>query len=313
MVKTKYRILNGILWVLMCIQVTLASAQTNTKADEKILAYLKQFRLAFIKSVLDKKSELLTGYYDDNVRLMVEFQKTMIGKENVLAYHQAFLSRLDSKSYTREELEILDLGAMVVEYGFFNLKATLKSSGKEYEIQGKYQNIWKKEKDKLLLITEGWNYNQRLDIGDQLRFSEVPVIDVALLAHSPIKNNISFELAALNRLVEATVSEHDANIWSQFYSDDAIIFAQYRSVQRGRKEIDEYYRQHVKELPVFEKLDVRNDRIDDLGNYVIEYASHIAIIRDGDFSGVFTGKDLAIWRREPNGSLKIFRHMAMYD
>jgi hypothetical protein len=66
-------------------------------------------------------------------------------------------------------------------------------------------------------------------------------------------------------------------------------------------------------MPIFEKLDVRNDRIDDLGNYVIEYASHIAIIRSGDFSGVSTGKDLAIWRREPNGALKIFRHITMYD
>jgi hypothetical protein len=49
------------------------------------------------------------------------------------------------------------------------------------------------------------------------------------------------------------------------------------------------------------RLDIGNDRIEDLGNYVIEYASHMAMIRDRVFSGVFTGKDLAIWRREPNG------------
>jgi len=302
------------LLILMCANAVLAYAQTNnTKADEKTVAYLKQFRLAYVKSVLDKESGLLTAYYDNNVRLMVEFQKTMMGRDNVMAYHEAFYTRLESKSYTREELEILDLGTFVVEFGIFNLKATLKGTGKEYEIQGKYQNIWKKENEKLLLITEGWNYDHRLDIGDQLRFSKIPVMDVALQAHMPITNNISFELAALNRLVEVTVSEHDAKIWPQFYSDDAIIFAQHHSILKGRNAIDEYYRQHVKELPVFEKLDVRNDRIDDLGNYVIEYASHIAIIRDGDFSGVFTGKDLAIWRRASNGSLKIFRHMGMYD
>lgn len=66
-------------------------------------------------------------------------------------------------------------------------------------------------------------------------------------------------------------------------------------------------------MPIFEKLDIRNDRIDDLGKYVIEYASHIAVIRNGDYSGVGTGKDIRIWRREAGGSLKIFRHMAMYD
>jgi hypothetical protein len=46
---------------------------------------------------------------------------------------------------------------------------------------------------------------------------------------------------------------------------------------------------------------------------VIEYASHIAIIRDGEYSGVGTGKNIVIWRREKGGSLKIFRGIAMYD
>ncbi len=37
------------------------------------------------------------------------------------------------------------------------------------------------------------------------------------------------------------------------------------------------------------------------------------MVRDGDWSGVFTGKDIRIWRREPDGTLRIFRNIAMYD
>ncbi|MEJ0057865.1 MAG: hypothetical protein WDN75_20785 [Bacteroidota bacterium] len=113
--------------------------------------------------------------------------------------------------------------------------------------------------------------------------------------------------------MEIVIPQGDAKMWSQFYADDASWLYTGNSIVQGRKSLDDFFEKHVKELPIFEKLDVRNDRIDDLGNYVVEYASHIAIIRNGDFSGVFTGKDLVVWRREPKGPLKIFRHIAMYD
>lgn len=303
-----------LLTALICGNLTYIFAQRNTKAEEETVTHLKKFRSDYIKSILEKKPEILQVYYTENIRLMVEFQKTVFGKSNVLMYHKAFSARLDTKSYDRKEFEILDLGSMVVEHGLFTMKVTSKSTGKEHELKGKYQNIWEKtESGKLSLITEGWNYDHQLDIGEQLRFEEVPVIDIALQPHVPINSHISFELAALNRLQEATISQHDAKIWSQFYADDGILFSQSHTLYEGRKAIDEYVEQHVKELPVFEKLDIRNDRIDDLGNYVIEYASHIANWRSGEYSGVGLGKDLRIWRREKNGSLKIFRHIGMYD
>ncbi|MEJ7644851.1 MAG: hypothetical protein WKF87_09665 [Chryseolinea sp.] len=84
-------------------------------------------------------------------------------------------------------------------------------------------------------------------------------------------------------------------------------------IYQGKKEVTEFLKDHVTHLPVFEKLDIRNDRIDNLGEYVVEYASHIAMIRNGDWSGVNTGKNITIWKREKDCSLKIFRGMAMYD
>jgi len=110
-------------------------------------------------------------------------------------------------------------------------------------------------------------------------------------------------VAAFNGLMEATVSQHDAKIWSQFYSDDGILFSKGNPLNEGRKAIDEY----------LEKLDIRNDEIDYLGTYVIEYASHVANWRYGESSGVNTGKNIRIWRRGPDGSLKMFRQIGSYD
>jgi ketosteroid isomerase-like protein len=306
---------------LVCVLLLLNSfntvtllAQSSIKADANTVAFLKTFRSDYLKSIRDKKPEAMEIYHDKNVRLMTEFQRTVIGSANVVLYHKAFLSRFTILAYDREQSEILDLGRIVVEQGMFTMKMLSKKTSKEHTVNGKYQNIWEKSLNaKMLLITEAWNYNQPLDFEDELRFGEVPVVDVALQPHLPINNNIRFELAALNRMMEATITQHDAKIWSLFYADSCILLSQRHDRYVGRKAIDEYLEMHVKELPVFEKLDVRNDRIDDLGNYVLEYASHIANWRNGKYSGISLGKDLRIWRREKDGSLKIFRHISMYD
>lgn len=290
------------------------SAQTNVKADENTIAFLRKFHSDYGKSMLDKNPEILQAYYAENIRLMPEFQKTIRNKANALIYHKAFATRFDVLAYSRTEIEILDLGAKVVEVGTFTLKLKLKTTTKEHEAKGKYLSIWEKSaNNKLTLITEAWNYDHGLEIENQLRFAEVPAFDVALATHLPINSPISFELAALNRLMEATVAQHDAKIWSQFYTDDGMFLYSRNPLYEGKKSLNDFLENHCKELPVFEKLDIRNDEIINLGNYVIEYASHIASWRGGDYSGVGLGKDLRVWRREKDCSLKLFRHIGMYD
>ncbi|WP_080057629.1 Cif family virulence factor [Spirosoma aerolatum] len=293
--------------VCACAQATLT---TNTQTD----AYLNQYRTDFARCLLDARSERLLGYWADDVRLMTESQRTMVGRTSALSYFNALLGRFTVKAYTRIQKELLDLGKQVVDDGLFDMTIVLKKTGQTYHLKGKYLTLWQKYNgDKLTVITDSWNYNHWLDIADQFRFAEVSVVDVALQAHLPINSPIRFELAALNRLMEKTIAEHDANLWAQFYSDEGILLAQHDSIYQGRQAIDAYIAMHTKDLPIFEKLDVRNDRVDDLGLYVIEYASHIANWRNGESSGIGLGKDLRIWRREKNGSLKIFRHIGMYD
>jgi len=305
---------NGFIILLVAfVNLNAPDVLAQTKVDEKTLSFLKQFTSDYSKSFLDKKPEVLGVYYREDVRLMPPFQRTIVGKENLVSYNKAFATRFDIQEYNRAEVEVLDLGSVVSEIGMFTMKMKVKSTDKAYDLKGKYLNLWGKENGKLSLIAEAWNYDHAIDFYDQLKFKEIPNVDVALSSHVNINNNISFELAALNRLMEATVSQQDAKIWCQFYSDEAIVCQSGHIISKGKKEIDDFLIEHCKELPIFEKLDIRNDRIDHLGNYVIEYASHIATVRNGDWSGVGVGKDLRIWRREKDGSLKIFRHIGMYD
>ncbi|HEY9048537.1 MAG TPA: nuclear transport factor 2 family protein [Ohtaekwangia sp.] len=288
-------------------------SQSAAPVNDQVLAALKAYRSGYTQCMLEKKPDLLTSYYVDNVRLMPEFQKTVVGKDHALLYHKAFLSRFTVKEYTRKELEITDLGQQILEVGKFTTTATVNTTAKTYTWQGKYFTLWQKNGKTISLICEAWNYDHALEAEDLMHFSEVPVYDVALAPHEPVNNNIRFELAALNRLMEATVSQHDAGIWQQFYTDDGMFCYSRNPICQGKQALHDFLEKHCRDLVVFEKLDIRNDRIDHLGQYIVEYASHVAIWRGGDYSGVGLGKDLRIWRREPDGSLKIYRHIAMYD
>jgi ketosteroid isomerase-like protein len=291
------------------------AAQTSLTPSAKALAQLSKFRAEYVKGMLNKTTVFAENSYDENVRLMPAFQKTMFGKQNGILYHKAFMNRFNIDAFTKKEIEILDLGSQVIETGTLTAELVLKSTGEQFEVTGKYMDIWKElNNGEVALITAAWNYDERYDkLHPHLRFDDVPSVVAAMLPNVYVNNSIKFELAAYNRLLDAAVTEHDANVWCQYYADDSMLLSSYVPPTRGKKEIEAYFKMHVADLPVFEGLDIRNDHIDQLGNYIIEYASHIASWKKGESSGVGTGKNLRIWRRESDHSLKLFRSIGMYD
>ncbi len=299
---------------IFLILISFQSATAQNAEEKKVKDVLDNYRSAISKAMLSGNFIGVNNFCSNEIRTMPEFQKATLGKSNMIKYYTAFSGRFIIKEYTRKETEILNLGSQIVEFGNFEMKLILRSSGHEYLFKGKYGDIWEKRlNDSLLLITQVWNYNHKLENNDLLKFDEIPAVTIAFISHVPVNSPISFELAALSRLQEICITQHDPIVWSQFYSNDAKVFYNFQAPVEGRNAIDSFLKKHVTELPVFEKLDIRNDRIDHLGNFVIVYASHIAIVRNGDWSGVSTGKNIAIWKREKDGSLKIFRGFATYD
>jgi len=291
-----------------------AAGTTSAFREAHLEAHLERFRGDYARAVLGGSPDPILGYYAEDVRLMPEFQKTVLSRDHAAAYHRAFAGRFAVGAYRRAATEALDLGPRVVEHGVFTVQLTERATGRAHELRGKYQDIWARRPDGgLSLVTQAWNYDHPTALDQQLRFPAVPSVDVALQPHVPINSAISFELAALNRLAEVTITQHDARIWAQFYAADAALRYSRHPVYAGRAAIDAFLAAHVRGLAVFEQLAIRTDRIDDLGRYVVEYASHIAVVRFGEGSAVVTGKNTVIWRREPGGALKVFRGMAMYD
>jgi ketosteroid isomerase-like protein len=241
-------------------------------------------------------------------------QPTVFGPANAAAYHRAFLARFTVLDYARTSAGQFDLGSRVVEIGRFTQQLTHKDTGATFDVIGKYLDAWEKLPDGMLrLITAAWNADTWLPQAEMFRFPEVPSVRTAFEPRAPIDTEVAFELAALGLLHEAAVVQKNAGVWSRFFADDAILLANNGGFHAGRDAVDDYIAAHCPHLPVFEKLDLRNDRIEESGDYVFEYASQVANWRNGESSGVGTGKNLRIWRREPNHALKVVLSIGSYD
>jgi hypothetical protein len=250
----------------------------------------------------------------EEVRLMPEYHGTIFGRAGAERYFAAFFERFRVVRHERRSMTVWNLGERLVECGRFEQVLARKDDGRERVLDGKYLEIWSRtDAAGWQVSTTIWNYSRWPEFADELRFPEVPGVRTAMEARVPVRGGVSFELAALNKLQEVAIAEKDHAIWSQFYADDAVLLPNHAPAAEGRGAIDGYIQAHVKGMPVYEKLDIRNDRIDDLGDWVIDYASHVANWRNGDASGVNTGKNVRVWRREPRGGLKMVCQIGTYD
>lgn len=294
--------------------VAFAGETGSTALTAEQVARLARHRADYGQAMLNGAANECVGSFAQDVRLMPEYHGTLFGRAEAERYFRAFSGRFNVVRYERVAVRAWNLGERLIEIGRFVQTCVRRDDGRARELEGKYVDVWtRSEGGEWEVIATTWNYSRWPEFADELRFSEVSGVRVAMEAHVPVKGGLSFELAALNRLQERAIVEKDDRVWSQFYADDAVLLPNHDTVREGRGEIDAYLENHVAHMPVYEKLDIRNDRIDDLGSWVIDYASHVAIWRNGDASGVNTGKNIRIWRREPRGGLKMVCQAGTYD
>ncbi|WP_378172519.1 YybH family protein [Aquimarina sp. SS2-1] len=140
--------------IVILMSIELIMAQNKSIVKENLNVFLNKFTNDYIKGMLEVNPKIFTQYYADDIRLMPAFQQTLLGKENALIYHKAFFDRFEILDYKRENIEILDLGTQLSVIGTFEMDIQLKSTKKTEKLKGKYLNIWKKEKNRVSLISE---------------------------------------------------------------------------------------------------------------------------------------------------------------
>lgn len=301
-------------WVIIASLITAPYALSVPTASPDIMSTLRSVRATRIQSVLDGNAGPLVAPCTESTRLMTEGLPTVIGTANIDAYYRALFARFTVAAYTREHVQVWNLAPRVAEFGRFTLKLTPKEGGQELTLHGKYLDLWHSDpRGGLRLVVTAWNFDSALPDSNVFRLDSVPSVRMALQPRVPLDSDLNVELAAYGLLMQQALIEHNAALWSRFYADDAVLLPNNAPIAMGHAAIRSYLEAHSRELPTFDALDMRNDRIETVGQYIYEFASHTAHWRNGADSGVSTGKNLRIWRRDPDRGLKMILQMSAYD
>lgn len=314
MSKIRHKLLRPFAATMACLLATLSVSAAVPPTSSRWTATLGVMRASRIQAILEGNSGPLVAPCTGSTRMMTEGLPTVIGSTNIEAYFRAFFARFTVRTYVCTDVQTWDLGPRVAEFGRFTLRLAPKTGGAELSLQGKYLDLWEHDSGSgLRLAAIASNYDAWLPNGDILRFDGIPSVRMAMQARVQLDNDLSVELAAYNLLIQRALIEHDAALWTRIYADDAVLLPNNAPIAPGHAAIAAFIEAHCRELPIFEQLDLRNDRIEEAGGYIYEFASHIANWRNGASSGVSTGKNLRIWRREPDHALKLILQIPAYD
>src|SRR5690349_11778272 len=115
---------------------------THAALTERQRTALDVFRTAYAEGLSLGSPESFAPHLAEDFRLMVEMQRTVVGRANVLGYYRSLGARFIVSEYRREVIDVLDLGVRVVEAGRFTARYVRKSDGQAYELIGKYVDLW---------------------------------------------------------------------------------------------------------------------------------------------------------------------------
>jgi len=243
-----------------------------------------------------------------------DYQSRLYGPTSIARYCQVLASRLRVSAYARRATELIALSdETMLELGRFETTCAPAAGGASRTLQGRYANLWRRQSDGALkLKAEVWGYLQRID--DPAAYS-LGERETAGRAAPPGDPKVEAELAGLNRLDAEAVRTYDVAAKIARYADDAIYMPYADTPKIGIGEIRAHlvgYTEQGRGV-TFESVRVWNEGFEVLDGYVVEYPKFEVRWRNGADSGTVSGGGLRLWRREADGSLKMFRQIATHD
>jgi ketosteroid isomerase-like protein len=266
------------------------------------------------KVFVDKNIEILINHFDEGAICMPEFQPSMKGTLAIKEFYRGIINRRQTISFNKIISETIQLKNNIVEIGTFTTNY-LDSEGIKTTLNGKYLNIWVLQSNRdLKLKAESFGYLHRV---------ENPTMHLVKLSNEysaykfsqrvETSNDLSFQLLALNTLMEKSVRMRDGNLRTEFFTDDAIFMPFSDSSKVGIKSIRKHLIDYNSYPVKIDSIAIYNEYIEDCTNYVIEYPRFYVKWHTSDNSGVGSGKGIRIWRREKNCSLKLYREIGIHD
>lgn len=285
----------------------------SVSAQETVKARLEKLNSIFIAASINRNVDERMKYYAPDAVSMPEYQPMLKGIDAIKQYYREIFRRQQVKTFTKEITEIIDLEEMVFEAGIFKTEFINVSDNSPVIHKGKYINVWKRGKGGLLqLQSEAWSYFHHIENPSAL----VVRMTGRNIANDPVRvpeTSVSFELKALNALMEKTVQSRDGNLQAEFYTEDGIYMPFADTMKVGKDKIRQHLIGYNSGQVIIDSIRVYADRFIPLGAYVIEYAKFYVKWRIAGSSGITQGKGTRLWKRMPDCSLKLHRQIGMHD
>lgn len=263
----------------------------------------------------EKEDDLITftGFYEPTVMSMPEYQPILCGIQALSAYYKELFRRQRIHSNERTTQELIDLGKTVIEIGSFRKTYSSSESDSVQDVSGKFCTIWKQQPDHSFKIAkEAFGFFTDLprpaDWVVSLNGQSCPAVihDEGLLP---------FELRAYNALVEKYVRNGKGALRSQFFTNDGQFMPFAHPTVKGITDLRDYLVAYDTRSPEFhfDSLEVVTYDFEYIGDYVLEYPRFFVKWRMGGQSGHVQGKNIRIWRRQPDHSLKLYLELSTHD
>lgn len=243
----------------------------------------------------------LADFYLPDARCFVDAQPMLRGRAAILAYRQRMQERRRTRELAFAPLGRVDLGSTSVAYGTWTAQRQWADGAAE-RAEGNYIHAWRGRR----LLAEVMGYAARRARPEQDHVAELAPAEDAGVPPPGGDPAVAAELAALNARIASGVANHDADKRLSVYADDAVLMPFAERPLRTRAVFEPYLRAYVANgSGASFKVKVYNDGFEVLPGHVLEYSRFRVDWRAGQDGGVVSGGGLRLWRREPDGTLRM--------
>lgn len=248
------------------------------------------------------------NHYTPSAISMPEYQTTLSGSQEIENYYRTIFEKQHIKNIRREPKEFIHLGKTIVVIGTY--KRDYEAEDSIINLDGKYLHVWTSEASTYRIKGEAFGYFHPVDNPKSLIIST----DQQQPDESEIQVEVPFQLKAYNALMEKGVRQRNATIRVGFFSDNAIFYPHADSAIVGMDQLKPYLTAYSNRGTItINSVTCYTYNFEKLDDYILEYDMFkVSWSRAGD-AGRTEGKGIRLWKRETDGSLKLFREIGTHN
>jgi ketosteroid isomerase-like protein len=306
--------------VVFCSGMVLLIAVSCSKEKNEELLSLENAELK-LRDLTSKLTNLETAdnlddflnYYDSSAISMPEYQLTLQGRGEIKNFYREIFFRQKVVEFRRTSHEFIHLGNTIVEIGSFKKKYIDSQTDTTLTLLGKYWMVWNKQADGNFKIKgEAFGFFHSVSHPESLT---VPIAKTQPNESDILREKeIPFELKAYNALMEKGVRTRDGKLRSEFFTADGRVYPFADTTVTGIDQIKPYLIEYSRrgEVSIDSIMCYTLDFIN-VGAYTLEYDMFKVKWRVPNFSGRTEGKGIRIWKRQDDGSLRLYREIGTHN